>query len=178
LYLLDRETLTSTPVLDTYYGADFNSLNDIKATDDGILFFTDPPYGFEQGFRAGNPQLGSNVYRYSTTTKETTVLVTTLQRPNGVALLDDRQNGNGCMLIVSDSGFEADYQSPKGFVGSGDSAIYYMKDSSDGCFEPQTDEPLSLQPLQPVVYVVSLYVLHCCTRSTHSQLAALSFLSL
>jgi gluconolactonase len=74
VYQLDRETLKSTPIVETYFGVPFNSLNDIASTTDGILFFSDPVYGFEQGFRVGEPQLGSKVYRYDMATKELTII--------------------------------------------------------------------------------------------------------
>jgi gluconolactonase len=86
IYELDPTTLQATPLVSTFYGTEFNALNDIKVTNDGIIFFTDPVYGFEQGFRTGNPLLGSNVYRYDTKTKTTTLLITGgLQRPNGLS---------------------------------------------------------------------------------------------
>ena len=46
---LDRKNLETKPVLTSFFGRQFNSLNDIEITADGILFFSDPPYGFEQG---------------------------------------------------------------------------------------------------------------------------------
>jgi gluconolactonase len=150
IYELNPTTFQATPILSSFYGAKFNALNDIKVTDDGIIFFSDPVYGFEQGFRTGFPMLGSNVYRYDTNTKTLTVLITDLQRPNGVALFDDRSNGNGCTLFVTDTGFEGGAQAPRGFDGYGDSALSTMKDDSGGCFEPQNG-PWSLQPLVPVV---------------------------
>jgi gluconolactonase len=150
IYELNPTTFEATPLISTFYGTKFNALNDIKVTKDGIIFFSDPVYGFEQGFRTGNPLLGSNVYRYDTNTKALTVLITELQRPNGLALLDDRSNGNGCTLFVTDSGFEAGAQAPRGFDGYGDSALYTLKDSSGSCFEPQYG-PFPLQPLAPVV---------------------------
>merc|ERR1712238_130026 len=104
-------------------------MNDIKVTDDGIIFFTDPVYGFEQGFRFGNPELGSNVYRYDTNTKRVSLLSAgEFQRPNGLALLDERDNGGGCMLFVTDTGFEAVGQTSRGFHGFGDSAVYVLRD--------------------------------------------------
>ena len=106
------------------------------ASGDGLIFLTDPAYGYEQGFRTGRPQLGSNVYRYDPATKELTVVAThSLQRPNGAALLDERDVGGGCTLFLTDSGFEETAQKPRGFDGYGDSAVYMMKDPA-GCFEP------------------------------------------
>lgn len=152
---LDRKNLETKPVLTSFFGKQFNSLNDIEITVDGIIFLSDPPYGFEQGFRSyENPSLGSNVYRYDTTTKRLTLLTTDFQRPNGVALFDDRRNSNGCTLFLSDSGFETapfkgeDVQMPRGLDGVGDSTIYILKDKGDGCFSPK-DGPWPRQPLTP-----------------------------
>ena len=109
----------------------------------------------KKGFRSyESPMLGSNVYRYDTKTKMLTLLTTALARPNGVALFDDRENGNGCTLFLSDTGFEtapykrADIQSPRGLDGVGDSTIYMLKDNGDDCFSPN-DGPPSHQPLMP-----------------------------
>jgi hypothetical protein len=150
VYLLDPETQEVSPVFDSFYGTNFNSPNDIETTSDGIMFVSDPVYGFEQGFRTSQPALGSNVYRYDSDSKDLTVLTTQLQRPNGIALLDDRANGNGCTLFLTDSGFEGSAQAPRGFDGWGESAMYIMKDSRDGCFDP-VNGPFPLQPWQPVV---------------------------
>jgi len=66
--------------------------------------------------------------------------------------------GQGCTLILTDTGFGTAApggrrsQTPRGFEGWGDSAVYYMEDSSpDGrCFDPQ-DGPWPLQSLVPAV---------------------------
>lgn len=49
VFRLNRETLEVDPILTSYFGKQFNSPNDIEITSDGIMFFSDPPYGFEQG---------------------------------------------------------------------------------------------------------------------------------
>ncbi len=100
--------------------------------------------------------LGSNVYRFDTNTKILSPLTTFLQRPNGLALFDDRKNGNGCTLFLSDTGFETtgfqqeNVQKPRGLLGFGDAALYTMKDGGDGCFSPK-DGPWALQPLTPAI---------------------------
>ena len=98
--------------------------------------------------------LGSNVYRYDTSSKELTPVTTAFVRPNGVALFDDRKNGNGCTLFLSDTGFETapfryeDIQSPRGLDGFGDSTLYTVNDKGDGCFLAK-DGPWPHQPLTP-----------------------------
>ena len=49
IFELDRETMDLKLVLDSYFCRQFNSPNDIEITSDGLIFFSDPPYGFEQG---------------------------------------------------------------------------------------------------------------------------------
>ena len=49
IFELNRKALEAKPVLTTFFGREFNSPNDIETTSDGIIFFSDPPYGFEQG---------------------------------------------------------------------------------------------------------------------------------
>jgi len=150
----NRESLISKPVLESFFGFGFNSPNDIEITSDGLIFFSDPVYGYEQGFRAGYPELGSSVYRFDTNTKRQTILEHGLQRPNGVALLDDRENGNGCTLFLTDSGFTTQEvvaigrQLGRGFNGFGELLLYKMEDDSNGCFAPE-NAPWELEPLVP-----------------------------
>lgn len=43
-------------ILDSFHGREFNSINDAIIHSDGSIGFTDPIYGYEQGFRP-QPQL-------------------------------------------------------------------------------------------------------------------------
>lgn len=52
-----------TSVLLDFYGRPFNSVNDVVIHSDGSIWFTDPSYGFEQGYRP-RPSLPAQVYRY------------------------------------------------------------------------------------------------------------------
>lgn len=53
-----------TPILTDYHGVPFNSINDvIVSKKDGSIWFTDPPYGSEQGYRNA-PELPSQIYSY------------------------------------------------------------------------------------------------------------------
>ena len=45
---LNMQTLVAEPLLDNYYGRQFNSLNDVVMAPDGSIWFTDPSYGFAQ----------------------------------------------------------------------------------------------------------------------------------
>ena len=83
-----------------------------------------------------------------------TLVTTSLVRPNGVALFDDRKNGNGCTLFLSDTGFETalfknkDVHPARGLDGFGDSTLYKITCKGDGCFSAK-DGPWTLQPLIP-----------------------------
>ncbi|PLB44921.1 calcium-dependent phosphotriesterase [Aspergillus steynii IBT 23096] len=47
----------------SFHDRPFNSVNDVVVHSDGSVWFTDPTYGFEQGYR-GPPRLPSQVYRW------------------------------------------------------------------------------------------------------------------
>jgi hypothetical protein len=53
-----------TKILKTdFLGRPFNSVNDVVVHSDGSVWFTDPIYGFEKGYRP-TPRLPSQVYRW------------------------------------------------------------------------------------------------------------------
>lgn len=55
---MDLATSTSTPLTNNWYGLAFNSPNDVAVHGpSGTILFTDPPYGYAQGFRPA-PQVG------------------------------------------------------------------------------------------------------------------------
>ncbi|KIJ62241.1 hypothetical protein HYDPIDRAFT_94602 [Hydnomerulius pinastri MD-312] len=97
----------TTVLLDNFYGRQFNSLNDIKVlpgTD--IMFFTDPTYGWLNGFRP-EPMLPSQVYRFDPSTGEVRVVADQFIHPNGVAFTPD-----GRTAFVTDTGISG------GFLGT------------------------------------------------------------
>src|SRR5919202_1872867 len=49
---LDRRTGERATVVDNWRGLALNSPNDVVATRDGAIWFTDPTYGWLQGFKA------------------------------------------------------------------------------------------------------------------------------
>jgi gluconolactonase len=79
----------------------FNSPNDVVVKRDGTIWFTDPSYGFEQGFRPV-PRLGDVVYRHDPRTGRTVVAVAGFDKPNGLAFSPDEN-----VLYVGDSGENA-----------------------------------------------------------------------
>lgn len=77
-------------IIDSFYGRQFNSLNDVVVHSDGSIWFTDPIYGFEQNFRP-RPQLPSQVYRYDPGTKSIRAMADGFERPNGISFSPDEK---------------------------------------------------------------------------------------
>lgn len=88
------------PVCTGWYGRDFSSVNDvIVSKGDGGIWFTDPCYGYEQGFRR-RPELPNQVYRFDIKTGECRVVATEFDRPNGLCFSPDEKT-----LYITDTGF-------------------------------------------------------------------------
>jgi gluconolactonase len=85
-------------VVDGWNGLPLNSPNDVVVAGDGAVWFTDPSYGFLQGFRP-KPQVGDFVYRHDPATGRTDVVADNFNKPNGIALSPDERT-----LYVTDSG--------------------------------------------------------------------------
>jgi gluconolactonase len=85
-------------IVDSWRGLPLNSPNDIVAARDGSIWFTDPSYGFLQGFRP-QPQVGDYVYRFDPATGRIEVVADSFDKPNGLAFSPDES-----VLYVGDSG--------------------------------------------------------------------------
>jgi gluconolactonase len=96
--LVDREDGATQTLVDGWGGLPLNSPNDVVVRRDGTVWFTDPSYGFLQGFRPA-PALGDFVYRHDPATGETTVVAEGFDKPNGLAFSPDED-----VLYVGDSG--------------------------------------------------------------------------
>ena len=83
-------------VVDELAGLPLNSPNDIIAKSDGSIWFTDPSYGFLQGFKP-EPAHGDYVYRFDGRRLE--VVEDSFDKPNGLAFSPDES-----VLYVGDSG--------------------------------------------------------------------------
>jgi gluconolactonase len=90
--------LDAKTVVDQWDGLQFNSPNDVVVKDDGSIWFTDPSYGYLQGFKFA-PQLGDFVYCYDPTTGYVNAVADGFIKPNGIAFSPDYQT-----LYVTDSG--------------------------------------------------------------------------
>jgi gluconolactonase len=75
-------------VLTSFYGRPFNSVNDVVVHQDGSIWFTDPIYGFEQGYRP-TPQLPNQVYRYDPKARSVRAMADGFGRPNGICFSPD-----------------------------------------------------------------------------------------
>jgi gluconolactonase len=85
-------------LVDSFFGLPLNSPNDVVARSDGTIWFTDPSYGWLQGFRPA-PRLGDHVYRYDPATGSMAIVADSLDKPNGLAFSPDERT-----IYVGDSG--------------------------------------------------------------------------
>lgn len=82
-------------IVAAYQGKRLNSPNDVVVRSDGLILFTDPPYGLGQ--RAS--ELGfSGVFAFDEATGEMVLIDDALSRPNGLALSPDEE-----VLYVGDT---------------------------------------------------------------------------
>jgi gluconolactonase len=95
---MDLETGQLETVVDHWFGLPFNSPNDVVVKSDGTIWFTDPSYGFLQGFRNA-PLVGDFVYRHDPADGSTVVVADSFNKPNGLAFSPDES-----ILYINDSG--------------------------------------------------------------------------
>nr|POE48081.1 gluconolactonase [Quercus suber] len=86
-------------LIDSFHGRPFNSVNDVVVKKDGSIWFTDPIYGFEQGFKP-RPQLPCQVYRYDPSEGGVRVVADGFGRPNGLCFSPDERT-----LYVTDTDY-------------------------------------------------------------------------
>jgi gluconolactonase len=94
---MDLTTGETETVVDEWRGLRFNSPNDVVVKSDGTVWFTDPSYGFHQGFK-NEPMIGDYVYRYDPRSHQTAVVADSFNRPNGLAFSPDES-----ILYINDS---------------------------------------------------------------------------
>ena len=95
---VDPRTGQVDTLIDHWGGLRLNSPNDVTVRSDGTIWFTDPSYGYLQGFRP-EPQVGDYVYRYDPASGRLSVVADSFDKPNGLAFSPDEQT-----LYVTDSG--------------------------------------------------------------------------
>jgi gluconolactonase len=88
---LDLRTKKKTPFASQFDGRKFSSPNDVARMKSGVVFLTDPPYGFRKFDNAPEKEQPFNgVYRVAKD-GSVTVIEKELHRPNGVALSPDER---------------------------------------------------------------------------------------
>jgi gluconolactonase len=93
---VDPATGAAETVVDELAGLPLNSPNDIVVSASGAIWFTDPSYGFLQGFKP-EPAHGDYVFRFDGHRLE--VVEDSFDKPNGLAFSPDES-----VLYIGDSG--------------------------------------------------------------------------
>jgi gluconolactonase len=95
---VDPTTGEVETIVDALGGLRLNSPNDVVVKGDGTIWFTDPSYGYLQGFRP-EPQTGDYVYRYDPASDRLSVVADGFDKPNGLAFSPGERT-----LYITDSG--------------------------------------------------------------------------
>jgi gluconolactonase len=90
---VDRRSGARSPIV-----KGFNSPNDVVVKRDGTIWFTDPSYGWLQGFRP-RPLLRDAVWRYDPRTGGAIAVADSFDKPNGLCFSPDERT-----LYVADNG--------------------------------------------------------------------------
>ncbi|KAH8429905.1 SMP-30/gluconolactonase/LRE family protein [Aspergillus melleus] len=90
LYWLSTTSYKSELLKGDFFGRQFNSLNDVVVHKDGSVWFTDPIYGFEQGYRPP-PRLPNQVYRWCPSSGNIRAMADRFGRPNGLCFSPDEK---------------------------------------------------------------------------------------
>jgi gluconolactonase len=111
---------TVTVLMDRYQGKMLNAPNDLAVHSDGGIWFTDPGYGIMTNYEGHKAtfELPTNVYRLDPKTRDATVVVSDLDKPNGICFSPDEKK-----LYLVDTGL------PK---HPGDPRPIYVYDVVDG----------------------------------------------
>jgi gluconolactonase len=95
---IDRRTGEVETLVDSWNGLPLNSPNDVVVKSEGTIWFTDPSYGYLQGFRP-KPRTGDHVYCYDPASDSLTLVADGFDKPNGLAFSPDER-----VLYVGDNG--------------------------------------------------------------------------
>lgn len=84
---------TVTVLMDRFQGKMLNAPNDLAVHSDGAIWFTDPGYGIMTNYEGHKAsfELPTNVYRLDPKTREATVVVNDLDKPNGICFAPDEK---------------------------------------------------------------------------------------
>jgi gluconolactonase len=95
---VDPATGNTSMIVRDWGGLPLNSPNDVVVKSDGTIWFTDPTYGYLQGFRP-QPSVGDFVYRFDPASGSMSVVADSFSKPNGLAFSPDES-----VLYITDSG--------------------------------------------------------------------------
>ncbi|MCJ1479348.1 hypothetical protein MMC13_008033 [Lambiella insularis] len=90
IYMEAKRPHRTCTLVNNYHSRPFNSPNDVVVHSDGSIWFTDPIYGYEQGFRP-KPRLPQHVYRFMPSTGDIRAVADGFGRPNGIAFSPDEK---------------------------------------------------------------------------------------
>lgn len=92
---------TITVLMDSYQGKKLNAPNDLTVHSDGAIWFSDPGYGIMSNYEGHKAtfEVPANVYRLDPKTREVTVVIGDLDKPNGLCFSPDER-----LLYVVDTG--------------------------------------------------------------------------
>jgi gluconolactonase len=92
---------TITVLMDAFQGKKLNAPNDLAVHSDGAIWFTDPGYGIMSNYEGHKApfELPANVYRLDPKTREATVVVSDMDKPNGICFSPDEKK-----LYIVDTG--------------------------------------------------------------------------
>ena len=92
---------TITVLMDHFQGKPLNAPNDLAVHSDGAIWFTDPGYGIMSNYEGHKAafELPANVYRLDPNTREATVVVGDMDKPNGICFSPDEKK-----LYIVDTG--------------------------------------------------------------------------
>jgi gluconolactonase len=87
--------------MDQFQGKKLNAPNDLAVHSDGAIWFTDPGYGIMSNYEGHKAafELPTNVYRLDPNTRQATVVVSDLDKPNGICFSPDEKK-----LYIVDTG--------------------------------------------------------------------------
>jgi gluconolactonase len=90
-----------TVMMDHFQGKTLNAPNDLAVHSDGAIWFTDPGYGIMSNYEGHKAsfELPANVYRLDPMTREATIVVSDLDKPNGICFSPDERK-----LYIVDTG--------------------------------------------------------------------------
>jgi gluconolactonase len=92
---------TISVLMDSFQGKPLNAPNDLTVHSDGAIWFTDPGYGIMTNYEGHVApfELPTNVYRLDPKTREATVVVGDMVKPNGICFSPDEKK-----LYIVDTG--------------------------------------------------------------------------